>query len=80
MNSLELEEKRRSFHAQLIKELRKSPPNADFRLQTFIIIQKIGQLDKAKNAKLFENEDWNNPDLREKLITRIEHFLDTHVK
>ena len=59
MNNPELEEKRKSFRAHLIKELRNTPSNSDFYLQTFIMIQKIGQLDKAKNAKLFENDDWN---------------------
>ena len=74
------EEKKRLFHAQLIQELRNTPPNANFYLQTFVMIQKIGQLDKAKKAKLFENDDWNDPDLQEAFIQKAELFLDTHVK
>jgi len=80
MTNPELEEKRRSFHDHLIKEFRNIPLNADFYLQVFIMIQKIGQLDKAKKVKLFENEDWNDPDLREVLIHKVEQFLDTYVK
>ena len=80
MNNPELEAKRKSFHAHLIKELRNTPPNANFHLQSFVMIQKIGQLKKAEKAKLFDNEDWNDPDLREVLIQKVERFLDTHVK
>ena len=80
MNNPELEEKKKSFHAHFIKEFRSTPPNADFYRQTLVMIQKIGQLDKAKKAKLFENDDWNNPDLREVLIQKVERFLDAKVK
>ncbi|KKL83593.1 hypothetical protein LCGC14_1973210, partial [marine sediment metagenome] len=45
-----------------------------------IILRKVGQLDNAKKVKLFENDDWNNSDLREVLIQKVEQFLNSHAK
>lgn len=80
MKNPELEERKRSFHAHLIQELRNVPPNDDFYLYAFYIIAKIGLQRKTKEERLFYSEDWNNYNNREELLLKLGHFLDTHIK
>ena len=80
MNNPELEEKRKSFHAHLIKELRNTPPSDNFYLRVFSTIVKIGLQRKAKEIKLFEDEEWNNIENREELLKKVRNFLDRNIK
>lgn len=74
------EQKRKEFLSDLVQELRENASINNFRLSVFNLLAKIGLQLKAKNERFFENEDWNNPKLREQLLQKVEEFLDTHIK
>jgi len=80
MRSAENEQKRRDFLEEVVDEIRNVPPNDDFYLRAFYTVAKFGLQLKAKQEKLFENEDWNNFNCRDELIKKIEEFLERHIK
>ena len=80
MTSHEMELKRKESIKCLVDPLRDVPPSSDFYLKASYTITKIGLQRKAKEEKFFENDNWNNPKLREELILKVEEFLDNHVK
>ena len=80
MNSLDMEQKKKDFIIQIINELRNTPKSHNFHHTAFSTIAKFGLQLKAKQEKLFEGEDWNNPKIRKDLVQKIERFLDTQFK
>ena len=80
MRSAENEQKRRSFLEQVVDEIRNVPRYNNFYIEVFFVIAKFGLQIKAKQEKLFENEDWNNFECRDELIKKIEVFLDRNTK
>ncbi len=80
MRSPELEQKRRSFIEQVVDEIRNIPRYNNFYLEVFYVIAKFGLQIKAKQEKLFENEDWNNFECRDELIRKVEGFLEKYIK
>ena len=77
MRSAENEQKRRDFLKEVVDEIRNVPKHDNFYLKAFYVIAKFGLQLKAKQEKLFENEDWNNPECRDNLIRRVENFLES---
>ncbi|MBY8990068.1 MAG: hypothetical protein KGD58_04870 [Candidatus Lokiarchaeota archaeon] len=80
MTSQEMELKRKESINCLVQELRNVPPSADLYLKAHYIIAKIGLQRRAKEERLFEDEDWADPKLREDLILKVERFLDKQIK
>jgi DNA-binding winged helix-turn-helix (wHTH) protein len=80
MESQENEKKKRDFLTQIIDELRNTPKSHNFHHTAFSTVAKFGLQLKAKQEKLFEGEDWNNPKIREELVQKIERFLDKQFK
>ena len=80
MTSAEHEQKRRDFLTEVEDEIRDVSLHDDFYLKTFYTVVKFGLQLKAKQEKLFENEDWNNFKRRDELIQKIEDFLERHIK
>ncbi|MFX1344133.1 MAG: hypothetical protein ACFFBC_00180 [Promethearchaeota archaeon] len=80
MTSTEQEQKRKDFLKEVVDEIRNVPLHDDFYLQAFYTIAKFGLQLKAKQERLFENEDWNNFEHRDELIQKIEDFLEKHIK
>jgi hypothetical protein len=80
MISPEHEKKKKEFLDKIINELRATPESYNFRHSAFSTVAKFGLQLKAKQEKLFENEDWSNPKLREELVHRIERFLEKQFK
>ena len=80
MISPENEKKKRDFLTQIINDLRTTPNSHNFRHSAFATVAKFGLQLKAKKEKLFENEDWNNPKVREELVQKIERFLEKQFK
>ena len=74
------EQKRKAFLAHLVQELRENASVENFRRDVFNLLAKIGLQLKAKKERFFEDEDWNNPKLREQLLQKVEDFLHTHIK
>jgi len=79
MRSAENEQKRRSFIEQTLDKIRKVPRYNNFYLEVFYVIASFGLQLKAKQEKLFESEDWNNPKCRDDLIRKVEGFLDKYI-
>jgi len=80
MRSAENEQKRRSFLEQVVDEIRNVPRYNNFYREVFYVIAKFGLQIKAKQEKLFENEDWDNFECRDELIKKVEIFLDKNIK
>ena len=80
MTSHEMALKRKESINCLIDELRNVPLSANFYLKAYYTVAKIGLQRKAKEEKLFENEEWNNPKIRKELIQKVECFLDKQIK
>lgn len=80
MRSAENEQKRRDFLEEVVDEIRNVPEHDNFYLKAFYVIAKFGLQLKAKQEKLFENEDWNNFKCRNELIKKIEDFLERNIK
>lgn len=72
MNSLDMEQKKKDFIIQIINELRNTPKSHNFHHTAFSTVAKFGLQLKAKQEKLFEGEDWNNPKIREDLVQKVE--------
>ena len=53
---------------------------SNFYLEIFYVIANLGLQIKAKQEKLFENEDWDNPECRDELIRKVERFLNKYIK
>lgn len=80
MTTVENDQKRRSFLKEVVDEIRSVPPHDDFYLRAFYTVARFGLQLKAKQEKLFENEDWNNFECRDELIKKVEIFLDRNIK
>ena len=80
MTSTENEQKRRDFLEEVVDRIRNVPKHDNFYLKAFYVIAKFGLQLKAKQEKLFENEDWNNFKCRDELIKKIEDFLERNIK
>jgi len=80
MRSAENEQKRRNFLEEVVDGIRNVPKHDDFYLKAFYVIAKFGLQLKAKQEKLFENEDWNNFECRDELIRKVERFLEKYIK
>jgi hypothetical protein len=74
------EQKRKEFLSYLVQELRENASIDNFRRNVFNLLARIGLQLTAKKERFFENEDWNNPKLREQLLQKVEEFLDNHIK
>ena len=75
-----MEQKRRSSIEEIVEKIRNVPRYSTFYLNTFNVIASIGLQLKAKQEKLFEGEDWNNPECQDDLIRKVEGFLDKSIK
>ena len=80
MRSAENEQKRRNFIEQTLDKIRNVPRYSNFYLETFCVIANFGLQLKAKQEKLFENEDWNSFDCRDELVKKVEGFLEKYIK
>lgn len=80
MRSAENEQKRRDFLEQVVDEIRNVPRYNNFYHEVFYVIAKFGLQIKARQERLFENEDWNNFECRDELIKKVEGFLERHIK
>lgn len=80
MRSVENEQKRRDFLEEVVDRIRNVSKHDDFYLKAFYVIASFGLQLKAKQEKLFENEDWNNFECRDELIKKVEIFLDKNIK
>ena len=80
MRSAENEQKRRNFIEQTLDKIRNVPRYSNFYLETFCVIANFGLQIKAKQERLFENEDWNDPGCRDELIKKVERFLNKYIK
>ena len=80
MTSAENERMRRDFLEEVVDRIRNVPKHDNFHRKAFSMIASFGLQLKAKQEKLFENEDWNNFEHRDELIKEIEDFLERHIK
>ena len=80
MKSAENEQKRRDFLEEVVDRIRNVPEHDNFYLKAFYLIASFGLQIKAKQEKLFGNEDWNNFKRRDELIKKIEDFLEKYIK
>ncbi len=56
------------------------PDYNTFYNNTFCVIANLGLQLKAKEEKLFDAEDWSNPQCRDILIERTRKFLIKHIR
>lgn len=69
------ERKKVQFTQEILDDLRNPPGYNSFYSYVLNRLAALGLQCKAKEAKLFENEDWSNLAHREVLMRKIEKFL-----
>ncbi|KKN57265.1 hypothetical protein LCGC14_0563930 [marine sediment metagenome] len=72
--------KRAQFTQEILDDIRNTPGYCSFRSYISNQMAALGLQRKAKEAKLFENEDWSNLENRDELMRKIEKFLNEHIK
>ncbi|KKM91878.1 hypothetical protein LCGC14_1224060 [marine sediment metagenome] len=72
------EPKRAQFTREILDDIRNAPGYCSFYKYVSNKMAALGLQRKAKEARLFENEDWSNLANRESLMKKIEKFLKDH--
>ena len=67
--------KRAQFTQEILDDNGNAPGYCSFYSYVSSKMAVLGLQHKAKEAKLFENEDWSNLANRESLVSKIEKFL-----
>ena len=78
--SKDTELKRAQFTQEILDDIRNAPGYCSFYRYVSNKMAALGLQRKAKEARLFENEDWSNPANRDELIGKIEKFLIENIK
>ncbi len=78
--SEESKQRRREFIQHIFDKIRNVPKYSSFCSHTFYVIASLGLQLKAKEERLFEDEDWNNLECREELLKIILEFLKKHIR
>ncbi|KKM96065.1 hypothetical protein LCGC14_1181930 [marine sediment metagenome] len=76
--SKDSELKRAQFTQEILDDIRNAPGYCSFYLYVSTTMAALGLQCKAKEAKLFENEDWSNLANKERLMKKIEQFLNEY--
>ncbi|HEC40614.1 hypothetical protein LCGC14_1176150 [marine sediment metagenome] len=74
----ETERKRAQFTQEILDDIRNAPRYYLFYSYVSNKMAALGLQRKAKEAKLFENEDWSSRENREDLMRKIEKFLNEY--
>ena len=74
----ETERKRAHFTQEILDDIRNAPNYCSFYSHVFNKIAALGLQRKAKKEGFFENEDWSNLKNRDRLMRKIEKFLNDH--
>ena len=75
-----LHQVREEFIQQIFNEICHVPKYSDFRQNTFYVLAKHWLHIKAEQEKLFDSDDWFNPECRDELLLKIRAFLNRHIK
>ncbi len=76
----ETELKRAQFTQEILDDICNAPGYCSFYSFVSNRMAALGLQHKAKKEKLFENEDWSNRNNKEKLMKKIEKFLNENTK
>ena len=71
---------RRSLIQHAFDEISNIPNYSNFRRNTFFVIAKLGLQLKAREEKLFDTDDWHDPECRDELTKKIREFLVKHIR
>jgi len=56
------------------------PRYSNFRSNAFYVIAKLGLQMKAREEKLFDTDDWHDPECKDELTEKIREFLIKHIR
>lgn len=76
----EVKQARWSLIQQAFNEICHVPNYSNFRSNTFFVIAKLGLQLKAREEKLFDTDDWYDPECREELTNKIREFLIKYIR
>ncbi|TES96001.1 MAG: hypothetical protein E3J90_08875 [Promethearchaeota archaeon] len=74
------EQAREFLKQEALKEIHEITDFNRFHTRVFCVIAKYGFQLIAKEEGLLSGDEWSNPSCREKLVKRVERFLDKHIK
>ncbi|MFW9874011.1 MAG: hypothetical protein ACFFG0_12965 [Candidatus Thorarchaeota archaeon] len=75
-----VEQARRELIQEALDEIYKVSDYSNLYTNTFCVIAKFGLQLKAKEEKLFEEGDWDDPQYQDEFIRKIEEFLNKHIR
>ncbi len=75
----EVKQARWSLIQHAFDEICNVPNYSNFRRNTFHVIAKLGLQMKAGEEKLFDTDDWYDPEFSEELTKKIREFLIRHI-
>ncbi|HDZ18613.1 hypothetical protein LCGC14_0578830 [marine sediment metagenome] len=73
------ERKRTQFTQEILDDLRNAPGYCSFYMYVSTKMASLGLQRKAKEARLFEDDDWANLANRDVLMRKIEKFLNEYM-
>lgn len=76
----EVKKARWSLIQHAFNEICNVPSYSNFYSNTFYVIAKLGLQLKANEERLFDGDDWYNPECKDELIEKIRKFLIKHIK
>lgn len=71
---------RREFVQQIFDEIRVGSNSNRFYDKTFYVFSKLGLYQIAKREQMLNIYEYNNPEARDTLLTKIREFLTKYIK
>ncbi|MFW9882375.1 MAG: hypothetical protein ACFFG0_55645 [Candidatus Thorarchaeota archaeon] len=75
-----IEQARRELIQQALDEIYNVPDYSNLYTNAFCVIAKFGLQLKAREEKLFEGGDWDDPQDQDELLKKIEEFLNRNIR